>query len=1030
MKKLILLFSCLFIGFLSTAQTPDDFVFTVDMNSNFLYSLNITGTGSVNVDWGDGTSDTYTDPSNLNIAHVYSSSTIYTIIVSNSIESFKFNNDIPLEITQWGTSQWQTMNSAFQDCENLIISATDLPNLSQVNDMTNMFSGTSNFNSDISGWDVSNVTNMNSMFMNAFNFNSDLSNWNVSNVTDMSFMFDGASSFNSNISMWNVGNVTTMSNMFNMAGLFNSDISNWDVSNVTDMSEMFNAGASVNPISNFNSDISNWNVSNVTNMSNMFRSAVSFNSSLSNWDVSSVNDMSSMFSRASIFNADLSNWNVSNVVDMSGMFQGAELFNSDISNWDVSSVNDMSSMFSRASIFNADLSNWNVSNVTNMVAMFSQASNFNSNISNWNVSNVVDMSGMFFDTDFFNQDLSGWDVSNVIDMNAMFSDSIRFNSDISSWNVSNVTDMNSMFENASSFNQPLNNWDVSNVTDMNSMFLNAISFNQPLGSWDISNVNEMLAMFSGASSFNQDLSFWNFTGSGFFYLGAAFNNSGLSVENYDRLLSRLVNLNLMNTNLGAQGLEYCDSFSRNILLQRGFTITNDTLSSNCADNVLFGKITFDFDNNGCDPNDLIASNTGLSISNGNAILYLYTDATGNYSITLPDDTYTVTPIIDTNLYTATPANATFTAANQNTTTQDFCLTATTPTNDLEITILPLEEGRPGFDTNYKLVYKNKGNTQLSGNIAFTYDDDFMDFVNANPAVATSSVGNLNWSFSNLDPFETREIDFTINMNTPTDPSFPLNSNDILNFTASITPSVNDATPMDNVFDLDQTVVNSYDPNDKTCLQGDTIEPGMVGEYVHYRIRFENEGTASAINVRIVDYIDTSVFDISTFTPLSGSHDYVAQITEGNKVEFIFDNINLPNTAPASQGYVLFKIKTVSSLVLGDTFSNQAGIYFDFNFPIITNLETTTVAMPLSNSDVTTMTMSLYPNPAHDSVTMTSNVQFDSYSIYDLRGVLISSYTMYQSDYQDQIDVSSLASGMYMIQVNSEHGSVTQRLIVN
>lgn len=114
-------------------------------------------------------------------------------------------------------------------------------------------------------------------------------------------------------------------------------------------------------------------------------------------------------------------------------------------------------------------------------------------------------------------------------------------------------------------------------------------------------------------------------------------------------------------------------------------------------------------------------------------------------------------------------------------------------------------------------------------------------------------------------------------------------------------------------------MNSYDPNDKTCLQGETILPTMVGEYVQYRIRFENEGTASAITVRIVDYIDTNKFDIATLIPLSASHDYTTTITEGNKVEFQFDNINLPFTAPASQGYVLFEIKTVDTLVLGDDF---------------------------------------------------------------------------------------------------------------
>jgi surface protein len=71
-----------------------------------------------------------------------------------------------------------------------------------------MFEG-SNFNQDISKWDVSNVTDMDLMFKNS-KFNRDISNWNVSNVTSMFYMFY-ESEFGGEISEWNVSNVTNMS---------------------------------------------------------------------------------------------------------------------------------------------------------------------------------------------------------------------------------------------------------------------------------------------------------------------------------------------------------------------------------------------------------------------------------------------------------------------------------------------------------------------------------------------------------------------------------------------------------------------------------------------------------------------------------------------------------------------------------------------------------------------------------------------------------------------------------------------------
>ena len=52
------------------------------------------------------------------------------------------------------------------------------------------------------------------MFNNASNFNGDISQWNVSSVTDMGSMFDNASIFNGDISQWNISSVTSMYEMF------------------------------------------------------------------------------------------------------------------------------------------------------------------------------------------------------------------------------------------------------------------------------------------------------------------------------------------------------------------------------------------------------------------------------------------------------------------------------------------------------------------------------------------------------------------------------------------------------------------------------------------------------------------------------------------------------------------------------------------------------------------------------------------------------------------------------------------------
>jgi len=45
--------------------------------------------------------------------------------------------------------------------------------------MEQMFFESTNFNTDISAWDVSNVENMNQMFYQADSFNQNISSWNV-----------------------------------------------------------------------------------------------------------------------------------------------------------------------------------------------------------------------------------------------------------------------------------------------------------------------------------------------------------------------------------------------------------------------------------------------------------------------------------------------------------------------------------------------------------------------------------------------------------------------------------------------------------------------------------------------------------------------------------------------------------------------------------------------------------------------------------------------------------------------------------
>ena len=49
---------------------------------------------------------------------------------------------------------------------------------------------------------------MNSVFIATSEFNQDISSWNLSSVVQMGHMFDGATSFNQDIASWNISNVS------------------------------------------------------------------------------------------------------------------------------------------------------------------------------------------------------------------------------------------------------------------------------------------------------------------------------------------------------------------------------------------------------------------------------------------------------------------------------------------------------------------------------------------------------------------------------------------------------------------------------------------------------------------------------------------------------------------------------------------------------------------------------------------------------------------------------------------------------
>ncbi|MFZ4785688.1 MAG: T9SS type A sorting domain-containing protein, partial [Flavobacteriales bacterium] len=157
-----------------------------------------------------------------------------------------------------------------------------------------------------------------------------------------------------------------------------------------------------------------------------------------------------------------------------------------------------------------------------------------------------------------------------------------------------------------------------------------------------------------------------------------------------------------------------------------------------------------------------------------------------------------------------------------------------------------------------------------------------------------------------------------------------------------------------------TVSCSYDPNDKQATPAGYAEPHYIlaDTEIEYKIRFQNTGNAPAFNVHIDDQLDITKLDLSTFEPVAASHSYYTIVNPDGFIQFVFDNIMLPDSAsdePGSQGFVIYKIRPYADITPESVIENTGYIYFDENPPVITNTTYHTIyhcdMMPQSTEDL-------------------------------------------------------------------------------
>lgn len=469
----------------------------------------------------------------------------------------------------------------------------------------------------------------------------------------------------------------------------------------------------------------------------------------------------------------------------------------------------------------------------------------------------------------------------------------------------------------------------------------------------------------------------------------------------------------------------------------GTTITGFDFGYQNQSVTITGTVFYDTNNNGVqNAGELPATFKSVHIGN----YWVSTNASGFYTLNIPIGSYSIQLVNPGNGYAISIPAAPFVyQINANTLGQtyannNFGLWADPNLQDLSASITQISTVTPGFPVMTHLGYCNNGASAMSG--TFTYYWDAQLAINSssvfNPAPSTFNAANntASWNFSNLSAgqcayiYQNSLAPTSLVLGTPV-------------FNSVIVTPLNDNYPSNNIDTLHQTVVGSWDPNDKQGTPSGIGEAGIIAPNTElsYTIRFQNTGSAPAVNVVLIDTISNE-FILESIRMNVASHDYTMHIDINTRVvRWTFNGIMLPDSTSdleGSNGFVNFSISPVQNQLDGTVLNNFADIYFDFNEPVRTNTtihtidRLTGIAENILNSDV-----EVYPNPFSNSTQFLVNTKDKSSAqvqIFNALGEKLAEFNV-ESGKPTLFNALDFTAGMYFYKVNSKQGVSSGKLII-
>ena len=451
------------------------------------------------------------------------------------------------------------------------------------------------------------------------------------------------------------------------------------------------------------------------------------------------------------------------------------------------------------------------------------------------------------------------------------------------------------------------------------------------------------------------------------------------------------------------------------------SVPQSLLPAECA--TVSGSVNID-SNGDCliNTGDVPVQNRMIRATPGNFLAS--TDANGNYTLSLEPGDYTIEEIFPNN----SAANACTAAYNISLPDPSAAVSGInfldTITDDVDLSIeLITTQIRPQMNALlYIIVSDQSGNGLTAGIDGWFTLPSGIELSGLNTTYTQSNDTVYFQLYSTQTAAYLQGIIFNTSLWAGATPTFY----------AGIETLPNESIIGNNTTIYQTVVVNSFDPNDKTTFINGIRNDSSIylsEQSLTYLIRFQNTGTAEAIDIHIMDTI-SQYLDLNSFEFLGSSHPCQVYF-HGRSVKFDFPGINLPDSTsnePESHGFVLYRIRQDQSNVVGNVITNTAYIFFDFNEAVITNTTWDEIVEPSTNSllDLNDGTILAYPNPFKNKLRVRSSELIQQTRILDLSGKELLRFDPMTDQFE--LELSHLNAGLYLIENTVEGKKSVIRII--